>query len=125
MTTAPLTPPEEALGASAQVPPPDADAYGMTAPTKAPRITAADLKAAATRLAGVVVLDVADLTIRPALFDAKAGLFTDLDGELLGEDDGTLIVLVEPGLAGDLIAEHGAAYRAAEAATRSAKQVLR
>lgn len=93
----------------------------MTAPTKT---RAADVKAAATRLAGVVVLDVADLTITPALYDAKAGEFRTLDGELLGEDDGTLIVLGgRPAM--DLVDEYGTPGRAAEALTREAREVLR
>lgn len=94
----------------------------MHAPTKT-RTTAADVKAAATRLAGVVVLDVADLSVLPALYDAKAGTFHTLDGELLGEDDGTLIVLGgRPAM--DLVDEYGTAGRAAEALTREARKVL-
>ena len=116
----------ETLARRLNLDPAGADAVGMTAPTKAPRITAADLKAAATRLAGVVVLTVEDLEVLPALYNAKAGTFTDLEGNHLGDDDGTLIVLVEPGTAGDLIAEHGGtAYLAAEAATRAVRPVLR
>lgn len=116
----------ETATASAQDLAAPADPQGVTATDQhtAPRITAADVKAAATRLAGVIVLDVADLTIAPALFDAKAGEFRTLDGTLLGADDGTLIVLVEPGAAGDLIAEHGRPTDAAAALTRRLRHEL-
>lgn len=86
-----------------------------------PRITAADLVAAATRLAGAVVLDLADLTVGPARYLARLAAFAVINGdddERLGDDDGTLVVLVQPGTAGDLIAEHGTAGRAAAALTR-------
>jgi hypothetical protein len=83
-----------------------------------PRVTAADLLAAATRLAGAVVLDLADLTVGPARYEARLDLFRTLDGDDLGADDGTLVVLVLPGTARDLIAEHGTAGAAAVAVTR-------
>lgn len=83
-----------------------------------PRITAATLAAAATRLAGTVVLDVADLTVGPALYLPRLAAFQTIDGDELGEDDGTLIVLVQPGAARDLIDLHGTPGRAAEALTR-------
>jgi hypothetical protein len=91
----------------------------MSAPTlPRPRVTAADLAAAATRLAGAVVLDLADHLTGPAVYLARLQAFQTIDGEELGPDDGTLIVLVPPGTAGDAIAEHGTAGRAAQAITR-------
>lgn len=83
-----------------------------------PRITAADLAAAATRLAGAVVLDLADSTVGPATYLPRLAAFATIEGEDLGPDDGTLVVLVLPGTARDLIAEHGTAGRAAAAVTR-------
>lgn len=88
-----------------------------------PRVTAADLVAAATRLAGAVVLDLADLTVGPARYLPRLDAFAAIDGdEELGADDGTLIVLVQPGTARDLIAEHGTAGRAAVAVTRELRE---
>ena len=90
----------------------------MTA-TPRPRISAAVLTAAAGRLLGTVVLDVADLTVGPARYPPRLEAFAAIDGdEVLGEDDGTLIVLVLPGAARDLIDEHGSAARAAAALNR-------
>jgi hypothetical protein len=85
-----------------------------------PRITAADIAAAATRLAGAVVLDVADLSVGPARYLERLEVFTAIDDadEILGDDDGTLVVLVFPGTARDLIEQHGTPGRAAEAVTR-------
>lgn len=95
----------------------------MTAHATRPRVTAAALAAAATRLAGAVVLDLADLTVGPARYEARLDLFRTLDGDDLGADDGTLVVLVLPGTAGDLIAEHGGAGAAAAAVTRELRAV--
>lgn len=95
----------------------------MTSHATRPRVTAAALAAAATRLAGAVVLDLADLTVGPARYEARLDLFRTLDGDDLGADDGTLIVLVLPGTAGDLIAEHGGAGAAAAAVTRELRAV--
>jgi hypothetical protein len=81
----------------------------------APKITAAVLRAAAGRLFGAVVLDVADALVGPAVYLPRLAAFATLDGEELGEDDGTLIVLVAPGAAADLIADHGSAAAAAAA----------
>ena len=90
----------------------------MTA-THTPRISAAVLAAAATRLLGAVVLDVADLTVGPARYLPRLQAFAAIDSdEDLGADDGTLIVLVQPGTARDLIDEHGTAGRAAAALNR-------
>jgi len=83
-----------------------------------PRITAAAIRDAATRLAGTVVLDLADLSVGPALYLPRLEAFASIDGEDLGVDDGTLVVLVFPGEARDLIEEHGTPGRAAEVRTR-------
>ena len=72
-----------------------------------PRISARDLVAATARLLGTVVLDVADLTTRPAVYLPRLDAFATIDGDDLGTDDATLIVLVQPGTARDLITEHG------------------
>ena len=87
----------------------------MTAPI-APRITAADLKAATTRLRAVLVLDVADLSIAPALL--RGGVFETLEGELLGEDDGSLIVLADREQVDAYLERAGRAGEAAKLATR-------
>jgi hypothetical protein len=83
-----------------------------------PRVTAADLTAAAARLLGTVVLDLADRTVGPALYLPRLEAFADLEGDELGADDGTLVVLVTPGAARELIDEHGSAGRAASTLTR-------
>jgi hypothetical protein len=83
--------------------------------TQPPRITAADIKAAATRLAGAVVQFVEDKTVGPAIYRARLDAFETIDGEELGADDGTLLVLVQPGAARDLINEHGTPGKAAAA----------
>jgi len=87
----------------------------------APRITAKDIAAAATRLLGAVVLDVAGVVSGPALYVPRLEAFASIDDadELLGDDDGTLIVLVQPGAARDLIDEHGTPGRAAAAVNRA------
>ncbi len=78
-----------------------------------PRITAATIAAAATRLAGAVVMDVADRLVGPAVYKPRMDAFQTIDGDDLGADDGTLIVLVAPGEAMDLLREHGTAGAAA------------
>ncbi len=91
----------------------------MTANPTRPRVTAADMVAAASRLAGAVVLDVADLTVGPARYLPRLEQFAAIDSDdVLGDDDGTLVVLVQPGTARDLIEQHGGAGRAAVALTR-------
>lgn len=90
----------------------------MSTDTPRPRITAAVLAEAATRLLGTVVLDLADLTVGPALYLPRLAAFQTIDGEELGEDDGTLVPLFAPGTARDLIDAHGTPGRAAEALTR-------
>jgi hypothetical protein len=84
-----------------------------------PRVTAAALAAAATRLAGTVVLFVEDLTVGPAVYRARLEMFASIDGEDLGVDDGTIVNLLPAGVtARDLIDEHGTPGRAAAALTR-------
>lgn len=90
----------------------------MTATHTRPRISAADLVAAAARLLGTVVLDVADLTTAPAVYLPRLDAFATIDGDELGDDDATLIVLVQPGTARDLIDEHGTAGAAAAVLNR-------
>jgi hypothetical protein len=79
----------------------------------APKITAAALAAAATRLFGTVVMDVADRLTGPAVYQPRLEAFLTIDGDDLGEDDGTLVVLVPPGHASELIRAHGTPGRAA------------
>jgi hypothetical protein len=100
-----------------------ADDEQVTA-NRMPRISARDLVAAAARLLGTIVLDVADLTTRPAVYLPRLAAFATIDGEALGDDDGTLIVLVQPGTARDLIAEHGTAGAAAAALNRDMRKVV-
>jgi hypothetical protein len=87
--------------------------------TNLPRISAAAIAAAATRLLGTLVLDLADLTVGPARYLPRLDQFAAIDSdELLGDDDGTLLVLVQPGEARELIEEHGTPGRAAAALNR-------
>lgn len=95
----------------------------MTANRTRPRIAARDLVAAGARLLGTIVLDVADLTTRPAVFLPRLEAFATIDGDELGADDGTLIVLVQPGTARDLIDQHGSAGAAAAHLTRELRAV--
>lgn len=95
----------------------------MTATRTRPRIRARDLVAAAARLLGTVLLDVADLTVGPAIYLPRLAAFATMDGDELGADDGTLIVLVQPGEAADLIARHGSAGAAAAALNRELRAV--
>jgi hypothetical protein len=92
--------------------------------THRPRIAARDLLAAGARLFGTIVLDVADMTTRPAVYLPRMEAFATIDGEDLGADDGTLIVLVQPGTARDLIAEHGTAGAAATALNADLRRAL-
>jgi len=96
-----------------------ADDVIVTANRTAPKIAARDLTAAGARLFGTIVLDVADMTCHPAIYNPRTSMFVTLDGAELGEDDGSLIVLVLPGTADDLIADHGGAAAAARALTRT------
>jgi hypothetical protein len=86
--------------------------------TPRPRISASDLVAAAARLLGTIVLDVADLTTRPAVYRARLEAFETIDGEELGADDGTLIDLLDGRPARDVIELHGTPGRAAAALNR-------
>lgn len=95
----------------------------MTANRTRPRISASDLVAAAARLLGTVVLDVADLTTTPAVYLPRLEAFATIDGDELGADDGTLIVLVLPGTARDLIDQHGSAGAAAAHLNRTLRAV--
>lgn len=88
----------------------------MTA-THRPRIPAAALAAATTRLFGVIVLDVADMIAGPAVYRARLELFETIDGDELGADDGTLIVLADRRRVDALLAQHGTPGRAAAALT--------
>ena len=87
-------------------------------PANPPKIPAAALTAAATRLFGTIVLDVADLTCGPAIYLPRLDAFATIDGDDLGADDGTLIPLIQPGTAPDLIALYGSPGKAAAALTR-------
>jgi hypothetical protein len=99
---------------------PRADDVKVTATHTRPRVSARDLAAAAARLLGTVVLDLADLTARPAVYLPRLAAFAVIvDGdEVISEDDGTLIVLVQPGTADALITEHGTAGAAVAALNR-------
>lgn len=90
-----------------------------------PRISAGTLAAAASRLLGTVVLDVADRLVQPATYLPRLEAFATIDGDELGADDGTLIVLVAPGAARELIAAHGTPGRAAVALNRELAPELR
>jgi hypothetical protein len=90
----------------------------VTANRTRPRIAASDLVAAATRLLGTVVLDVADLTTQPAVYRARLEVFQTIDGDDLGVDDGTLIDLLDGRPARDVIELHGTPGRAAAALNR-------
>lgn len=79
-----------------------------------PKISAATLAAAAGRLAGTVVLDLADMAVGPAVYDARLQMFRTLEGDDLGADDGSLVVLVQPGVAMDLVRETTPGRAAAE-----------
>lgn len=83
-----------------------------------PKVTAADLKAAAQRLAGAVVQFVEDGTVGPAVYKARMEAWATIEGDDLGADDGTIVCLVLPGQAAELIAEHGSAGKAAAAVNR-------
>ena len=96
----------------------------MTSPSR-PKISAAAIAAAATRLAGTVVLDLADRLVGPAVYRARLELFETIDGAELGADDGSLIVLIAPGRAAELVAEHGTPGRAAAAMNRELADELR
>jgi hypothetical protein len=89
--------------------------------SSAPRVTAADLRSAATRLLGTVVLDLAGVVSGPAVFVPRLAAFASITStdELLGDDDGTLIDLLSGVPAREVIAEHGSAGAAAAAVNRA------
>jgi hypothetical protein len=93
----------------------------VTETVNIPRITAADIKEAATRLAGTVVAFVEDNTTGPAVYKARAEMWASIDGEELGADDGTVIDLLNGVPARELINEHGTPGRAAAAVNRQLK----
>jgi hypothetical protein len=88
-----------------------------------PRVTATAVASAAARLFGTVVLDLADMMVGPALYDARLGVFRTLDGDDLGDDDGSLIVLVTPGEVDTLVADLGSPAAAARALTAEARRI--
>jgi hypothetical protein len=88
-----------------------------------PRVTAAAVASAAARLFGTIVLDLADMMVGPALYDARLAVFRTLDGDDLGDDDGSLIVLVTPGEVDTLVADLGSAAAAARALTAEARRI--
>jgi hypothetical protein len=87
----------------------------------APRITVAVLRDAATRLLGAVVQFVEDATVGPAVYVPRLAMWQTLDGEPLGADDGTIVVLVPPGEPMDLLRElsAGEAVKVVNARLRS------
>jgi hypothetical protein len=85
--------------------------------THRPRIPAAAFAAAATRLFGVIILDLADMIAGPAVYRARLELFETIDGEELGADDGSLIVLADRHRVDELLEQHGTPGRAAAALT--------
>jgi hypothetical protein len=90
----------------------------MTARTaSAPRVSAADLKEAARRLAGTVIHDLAGIVSGPAVYVPRLAAFAsvEVDGPVLGEDDGTLIDLLDGVPARVLIDAYGTARQAAAA----------
>jgi hypothetical protein len=74
----------------------------------APRISAAVLREAASRLLGAVVQFVEDSTVGPAVYVPRLAAWQTIDGQPLGEDDGTIVVLSPPGEPMDLLREHSA-----------------
>lgn len=74
----------------------------------APKISAAILRDAATRLLGAVVQFVEDSTVGAAVYVPRLAMWQTIDGEELGADDGTIVVLVQPGEPMDLLRSHTA-----------------
>lgn len=79
----------------------------------APKIPAAVLRDAATRLLGAVVQFVEDATVGPAVYVPRLAAWQTIDGADLGDDDGTIIVLAAPGEPMDLLHTHRTAAAAA------------
>lgn len=82
-----------------------------------PRVTAADIKAAATRLFGTVVHDIAGVVSGPAVFAPRLAAFVTIENteEVLADDDGSVIDLLGGIPARELVAEHGTPGKAAQA----------
>jgi hypothetical protein len=91
----------------------------------APRISAADIKAAATRLAGTVVQYVEDGTIGAAVYKPRMAAFVSIEStdDILGDDDGTILDLLDGVPARELVEEHGTPGRAAAAVNRHLRAV--
>jgi hypothetical protein len=89
-----------------------------------PRITAADIKAAAVRLAGTVILDVAGVVSGPAVYSARLAAFVSIDNTdaVLADDDGSVIDLLAGIPARELVAEHGTPGKAAQAVNARIKR---
>lgn len=87
----------------------------VTARQAAPKVSAADLKAAASWLLGTVVEFVEDATVGPAVYKPRLAAFVTVSGDDLGSDDGTIIDLLDGLTARDLISLHGSAGEAAKA----------
>jgi len=85
-----------------------------------PKVTAAALSAAATRLAGTVVLDLAGVVSGPAVYAPRLAAFVSIDDttDVLGDDDGSIIDLLGGIPAREVIALHGTPGRAAAAVNR-------
>ena len=85
-------------------------------PATTPRVTAAVLADAATRLLGTVVQFVEDHTIGAAVYRPRLEAFQTIDGEDLGPDDGTIVSLLPHGVtARDLVEQYGTPGKAAAA----------
>lgn len=80
-----------------------------------PRIYARDLAAAATRLAGTIILDLAGVASGPALYLPRLAAWQTIDGQDIGADDGSIIDLLDGLPARDLIEAHGTPGAAAAA----------
>jgi hypothetical protein len=88
-------------------------------PATTPRVSAAVLADAATRLLGTVVQFVEDHTIGAAVYRERLDMFQTVDGEDLGPDDGTIVPLLPHGVtARDLVEQYGTPGRAAAALNR-------
>ena len=90
-----------------------------------PKVSAADLKAAATRLAGTVIHDLAGVVSGPAVYVARLEAFVAIEDTtaVLADDDGVVIDLLDGVPARELVAEHGSAGKAAAAVNRHLRAV--
>jgi hypothetical protein len=82
-----------------------------------PKVTAADLKAAATRLLGTVIHDIAGVVSGPAVYVPRLEAFAAIEDTtaVLADDDGSVIDVLNGVPAREVIALHGTAGRAAAA----------